>query len=86
MANGGISVKQAIENELEGKDEYSIKDTVTCIKHIAQGLDNLPCSSQGDRLTILESQAKWYRKAFGTLWGVTGGALVLAVNYFLGKK
>ena len=38
MANG-ITIKQAIDNELEGKDKVTLDDTVTCIKHIASGID-----------------------------------------------
>lgn len=81
----GISVKQAIDNELNGKDKYTIQDTIKCIKHIADGIDNLPVAKCQSRLNALESDSKWYKKIGAALWALTGGLIVWVIKEFLSK-
>jgi len=84
MANGNLTVKQAIDNDLEGKEQFTIEDTVKCIKHIAQGLDNLECSKVIARVSALEVKVKWHQRVFGALYTITIGA-VIALTTKLGK-
>ena len=79
MVNG-ISVKQAIENELADKTEYTISDTIKCIKHLASGFDNMKCVSMDARVSKLEEAARWSKKIFVVVWGITGGALVVGAR------
>ena len=75
MANG-ITVKQAIETELEGKTEFTTQDTVKCIKHIADGLDNLQCGKVYKEVKALESRVKFHEKIFGAVYTVTIGTVI----------
>jgi len=43
MANGEMSVKEAIENEIAGIEKPSVE--LRCIKHLASGFDNLKCEA-----------------------------------------
>ena len=85
MANG-LSVKQAIENELDGKEKYSIDDTVKCIKHIAAGIDNLPVTQCQKRLDVLESDSRWYKRIYVFIAGIIGGSLAIVGEWFLHRK
>ena len=82
----GLSVKQAIENELEGKDEYTINDTVKCVKHIADGLDNLQCSTIATKVDKLETRVKFHAKIFGTVYAVTIGLVIAYLKSKFGGK
>jgi len=84
MANG-ISVKQAIENELDGKDAYTINDAIKCIKHIANGIDNLPVAKCQTRLTNLETEMKFHKRFLSAVWGLTGGTIVIIGQYIYQK-
>ena len=74
MANG-ITVKQAIETELEGKTEFTTQDTVKCIKHIADGLDNM--TGKIDKVDKIEIRIRWHERIFGAFYTVTIGAIVV---------
>ena len=73
MANG-ISVKQAIEIELEGKSTITNEDTVKCIKHLATGIDNM--SEKVGSVDKIESRIKWHEKIFGAVYTVTIGTVI----------
>ena len=81
MANG-ISVKQAIENELADKTEYTTADTIKCIKHLASGFDNL--NGIDKRLDAVENRVKWHSKIFVGIWTVTAGLVAGAVKKVFG--
>jgi len=90
MANG-ITVKEAIENELEGKSAYTVNDTIKCIKHIASGIDNMACNCKDDkknpikRIDNLESEMKFHKRFLSAVWGLTGGVIVFILQYFYNK-
>jgi len=70
----GISVKQAIEIELEGKATITNEDTVKCIKHLATGIDNM--NEKVSRVEKNESRLKWHEKIFGAVYAATIGTII----------
>lgn len=84
MVNG-ITVKQAIENELDGKDKYTINDIVKCIKHIADGIDNLPVDQCQERLRKLEGSMRLHKRVLSAIWSVSGGVIVLGAQFIINK-
>lgn len=83
MANGEISVKQAVENEIADIKERSPE--LRCILHLADGFDNLKCK---DHATIMKSFQSWKDKITGAviILGclVGGGCIGLFITYIKG--
>lgn len=70
----GITVKQAIETELEGKTEFTVDDTIKCIKHIAGGLDNM--ARKIDKVDKIEIRIKWHERIFSAVYTITIGTVI----------
>jgi len=85
MANG-ITVKQAIETELQGKTNFTTEDTVKCIKHIADGLDNLQCTAVTKKVDALERKVTFHARILSGLWAVTVGSVIAFFSSKFGGK
>jgi len=75
MANG-ITVRQAIDTELEGKNDANMTnaDTIRCIRHLAVGIDSM--GTHEKRLSGVERRVKLHTRIFIGVWSVTGGLIV----------
>ena len=53
-------------------------------------LEKLPCQKEDydipSRVQSLESDAKWYKRIFNVIWGVTGGVIVVVVEWILSRN
>jgi hypothetical protein len=71
------------KGELTQFEQY----VVDKLDHINKHLSDLPCENDGydlpDRIQKLEYKAKWYSAIFGGIWAVTGGLIVVAVEFLL---
>jgi hypothetical protein len=82
MPNGQVSVKEAVETELIGIEDPSPE--LRCIKHLASGFDNLPCSTNKTSIEKLEGFKNKMIGAYILLGCLVGGG-ILGIIYMIYK-